>query len=199
VNYVRQLTAPATEPVTLAEARLWCRIDADDMTQDAMLLLIITAVRERAEEITGRAFMPRTLEYRLDAFPDDGAPIELPFPPLQSVQYLTYGTDDGDVVETGSPQGFLVDVGSYPGRVAPLAGTTTWPTAQSSIAVIRIGYTAGYPTITQIPKSVRLWMQARISTIFEFREQMFQGNIIQVPRDFVDGMLDVLRVRRFFA
>ena len=78
IRYVRMVTAPAVEPVTIDEARLWCRIDADDATQDAMLQLLIIAMREHAEAITGRAFASRTLEFVMDAFPPDDEPIELP-------------------------------------------------------------------------------------------------------------------------
>lgn len=82
VPYVAVIEGPAVYPVSLAKAKEWCRVDYAD--QDAVLNLLIAAATERAEEITGRAFIQRQLELRLDAFPA-GKVIELPFPPLRSV------------------------------------------------------------------------------------------------------------------
>lgn len=198
---VRQITAPTTEPVTLAEAKLWCRIEDDDTSQDAVVLLLISAARERAEQITERAFARRTFELRLDAFPEDDEPIYLPRPPLVSVESVTYASSDGDVVLTGSPAEFLVDLGGdeNPGRISPLSGAS-WPTAEAQPAAARIRYTAGYATASAMPKLARLWMQARVSTWFEVREMIVIGTIVNdLPRDFVDGLLDNLRARNFFA
>jgi len=199
IRYVRTVTGPTVEPVTVQEARLWCRIADDDTTQDAMLQLLIIAMREKAEELTGRAFPLRTLELIMDAFPADDDPIELPYPPLSSVNYVTYVNVDGvDQTMGGSPDAFLVDTGSYPGRLMPLfAGT--WPSIRDQIGGVRIGYVAGYATTNLIPKSVRVWMQARISTLFENREHLVMNNTVEIPHDFADGLLDGLRVRTGFA
>jgi len=42
-------------------------------------------------------------------------------------------------------------------------------------------------------------MQARISTWYEIREQLVIGNVSEVPRDYVDAMLDKLRTELGFA
>jgi len=83
------VTPVATEPVTLAEARLQCKVDADDTTHDALITGLITAAREFAEHYTGRALAPQTLEAALDAFTDDDY-IDLPMPPVSSVTSIKY-------------------------------------------------------------------------------------------------------------
>ena len=198
MNNVVVVTAPSFEPVTLAEAKLWCRVDDDDRSQDAVLQMLIIAMREYAEHLTGRAFASRTLELRLDAFPD--AEIELPQAPLNSVTSIEYVNDDGLQNLNGSPTAFQVDTGSIPGRIAPLVGSS-WPSSSGdALAAVRIRYVAGYPNPNAIPKLVRLWMQARISTLFENREQIItEGQVQKLPRDFVDGLLDGLKVDFGFA
>jgi uncharacterized phiE125 gp8 family phage protein len=199
IRYVRTVTPPTVEPVTVTEARLWVRMDSDDTTQDAMIQLLIIAMREHAEAITGRAFASRTLEVIMDAFPEDNDVIELPYPPLSSVSYVTYTDGDGaDQTLSGSPDAFLVDTGSYPGRVSPLYGGT-WPATRAQIGAVRIGFVAGYGTTNLIPKALRIWMQARIATIFENREHLVMNNMVEIPRDFADGLLDNLRVRTMFS
>jgi hypothetical protein len=42
-------------------------------------------------------------------------------------------------------------------------------------------------------------MQSRISTWFEVREQLALDKATELPRDFVDGLLDTYRARFFFA
>jgi uncharacterized phiE125 gp8 family phage protein len=196
---VRQLTVPAWEAATLDEAKLWCRVDDDDTTQDAMLLMLIAAAREKVEDITGLALVERTFEVQLDEFPKGDAPILLPYPPLQSVDYLRYATADGDEeIDVGSPTSIIVDSASKPARVSPLYAES-WPAAQKQPGSVRLGYTAGYTHSNAIPRRARLWIQQRVSTWFDNREHLVGGNMKDLPRDFVDGLLDDLRYREFFA
>lgn len=188
---IRVVTPPAGEPVTLAEAKLWLRIDDDITDQDAMILGLIAAMRAYAENLTGRAFVERTLELRLDCFP--ARAIELPHPPLQSVSSISYQDVNGNWQSLlGSPSEFQVDLYREPGRVLPLEDET-WPTTSGELDVVRIEYICGYPSLSQIPAQVKLWMRARIATLNEQREQLVTGTIVTpLPRDFCDGMLDDL-------
>jgi uncharacterized phiE125 gp8 family phage protein len=192
---------PSFEPVTLAEARLWLRIDDDDTTQDAMIVLLIKAMREYAEHLTGRAICQQTLEYRTDSFPFSG-PIEIPQPPLVSVTSVSYVDSSGELqAMDSSPTGWQVDTASEPGRIAPLTTSGGWPDANSEeLGAIRIRYVAGYASPSLIPRSIRLWMQSRIATLFEQREQLITGTIVSaLPRSYVDGLLDSTRTRKMFA
>jgi uncharacterized phiE125 gp8 family phage protein len=199
VRGVRVVTAPSFEPVTLAEAKLWCRVDDDDTSQDATLMLLIIAMREHAEHLTGRVYAERTLELSLDSFPASGE-IALPYPPVQSVSSVYYVASDGSLTPMdSSPSSWQVDLYSVPPRVKA-SSTSTWPATQDAYGAVRIQYVAGYATHNLIPKTLRLWMQARISTLYEQREQVVVGQTVQaLPRDFVDGLLDNLRSDRMFA
>jgi 5-keto 4-deoxyuronate isomerase len=64
---------------------------------------------------------------------------------------------------------------------------------------VRIRYVSGYANPNSIPKKVRLWMQTRISTLYEHREQIVIGGVVNIPRAFVDGLLDDLKVHKNFA
>lgn len=210
VRNIVVISAPAYEPVTLATARLYCNIDADLTGQDDIIRLLITAARERAEEITGRAFVERTLELRLDQFPDEQV-IELPFAPLQYVETITY-TDTAGVEHTlqgqGSPDEIHTDTGSTPGRIAPLYGAS-WPSSNGMPGSVRIRYLAGYAAVgsphdgqefeNAMPARLKQWMAARVSTWYENRDHLDLANLKELPRDFVDGLLDGLIAHRRFA
>ena len=196
---VRELASATFEPVTLAEAKLWLKIEDDQTTDDAVVLLLITAMRIFAENLTGRCFARRQLELRLEKFPLQNRPIELPYPPLASVEYIRYVDSAGAEQElSGSPEAFQADTGSYPGRVFPLY-STDWPDALEQPGSVRIGYTAGAAQQSQQNKLVRLWMQARIGTAYEFREMVATSSVNALPRDFADGLLDELRVGSMLA
>ena len=61
------ITAPATEPVTLDEARSHLRVDFLD--DDALIVALITAARLHAEMLTGRSFITTRWKAVLDSFP----------------------------------------------------------------------------------------------------------------------------------
>lgn len=192
---VRVVQYPTTEIVTLEEAKAWARVTISE--DDALISTLIRAMREYAESITGRAFTSRQLELRMDAFPE-GA-IELPYAPLVSVDYITYVDGDGEHTLSGSPSQYQVDTASEPGRVWTLDGSS-WPgTKGDTLDAVRIGFTCGYQSMQAVPVKARLWMQARLATYYEYREQLLADNGRSLPRDFVDGLLDDLIVRRRFA
>ena len=59
------IAPPGEEPVTLAEAKAWCRIDAAD--EDALVSALIAAARLQVESLTGRALVTQT--WRLTTCP----------------------------------------------------------------------------------------------------------------------------------
>ena len=186
---IRTVTGPTHEPITLEEARVWAKFDADDTSQDAMILGIIVAARRYAENYTGRAFVQRTLELRFPYFPSHV--IELPRPPLRSVSYVRYIDVDGtEQVLGGSPDEFQVELYREPGRIQPLY-LNVWPTTYGrNVDEVRIGYVAGYAG--EPPDELKLWMQSRVTMFDCHREPIAPNNIQVLPHQFVDGILDPL-------
>lgn len=64
------VTAPAVEPVSLAEAKLNMRVDIDD--EDDLVLSDVVAGRERVELETGRQLITATWQLWLNGFPGYG-------------------------------------------------------------------------------------------------------------------------------
>src|SRR5512139_4185185 len=75
---VKLITAPTSEPVSLAEAKSQCRVDIS--TDDDYISNLIVAAREWCELHDWRVYMPQTWELYLDNWPS-AAPIEIPKPP----------------------------------------------------------------------------------------------------------------------
>ena len=143
------VTTVETEPVTLAEARLQCKVDSDDATHDALITGLITAAREFAEHYTGRALAQQTLEGALDCFPDCDY-IDLPMPPVTSVTSIKY-TDTAGAEQTLSASAYARSTYGLGNRVN-LAANSTWPSTQDVADAVRVLFVTGYTTA---PKAVK--------------------------------------------
>ena len=197
---VETIVAPTFEPVTRAEARLWMRLT--DTTEDDIVDGLIKAMRERAETITGRAFAARTLRVSMDCWPIDptwGPRIDLPMAaPIRAVgspgDYISSFTylDTSGVRQNLSADLWQVNPEFQPAFIIPSYGSS-WPALRHAPTAVQVTYYVGYDSTSAMPEEVRLWMKARAATMFEFREQIVAGSIVnKLPADFTDGLLDGL-------
>jgi uncharacterized phiE125 gp8 family phage protein len=157
-------TAPTVEPVTLAEFKTFARLDHDD--EDAALTLLLQAVREAAESYLGRALLEQTLYYTMDKWP--GAEVELPYPPLITVEGVYTRESDGTWTLYDADNYFVVTEG-IPGSLV-LKTSATPPSAPNVAAAgYQIRYTAGYgDTASDVPAAIRqailTWATAAYAT-----------------------------------
>jgi hypothetical protein len=94
------IAGPGEEPVSLAEAKAWCRIDSTD--EDALLAALIAAARLQVEGLTGRALVTQT--WRLTTCPR-GLAVELPVIPVQVLSAAPEGAVlTGDAVLLAAPE-----------------------------------------------------------------------------------------------
>jgi hypothetical protein len=87
----RLVTAPETEPVSVAEAKAHLRLDADD--DDATVAALIQAARQHVEKTCRRGLVTQTWELVLERFP------------LRVLDFTRYHLFPGGVV--GQPPGLL--------------------------------------------------------------------------------------------
>ena len=80
------LAGPAEEPVSLAEARAFLRVD--DTAEDGLITTLIGAARLHVEGVTGRALLAQSWRVVLDAWPDDRQ-VRLPVTPFMAVTEIT--------------------------------------------------------------------------------------------------------------
>lgn len=202
---VRVTSEPPYEPITAAEFREWARIDSDD-AQAAVAALLIQAMREYAENLTGRAFIQRGLQLIVPGWDQvlvNGllvTGIELPCPPLAAVSSITYIDTDG-VEQTLDASLYTIHAWHEPGVIVPAWGESL-PATRCVPDAWRVNYVAGYPqdgspydeTSAQagMPAKLKLWVQARAATLYEHREQLIHNSRIKIPTDFADGLLDSL-------
>lgn len=160
------VTAPASEPITTAEAKLHCRVDLSD--DDVPIAAWIVAAREEVERLSGMALVSQTLELVMHCWPDCDR-IKLPRPPLTSVTSVKYKDYTG-AETTWDPANYLVGVDSIPG-VLGLAWNAVWPSVVLyPVEPIRIRYVAGFASAADVPQSLKQAMLLLIGHWYENRE-----------------------------
>lgn len=174
-------TAPASEPVSLTEAKLHLRIDHS--TEDSLITSHIETARQIAEDISGRAFFNRTLTATLDCWPASGI-IKLPSAPLVSVTSVKYTDEDG-AQSTWASSNYIVDTQNEPGRIVFTSDSTLPSVTLQEVNGIEIVYVAGYGTNTDdIPERYKQGMLLLIGHLYENRETVItaQGyNVAELP------------------
>ena len=193
---LRLITAPEVDPVTLDQVKGQCRVS--HALEDSLLTMFTKAAVEHGENLTNRQFVEAEYELVLDGFPDEE--IELPRPPLQSVEAITYLDPDG-VLQTLSSELYVVEPHGLVGRILPAYGES-WPATRSTSGAVKVRFKTGWPTAevgeppvvtATTPGSIRTWILIRVAGLYEQREAFVQGSreaLTEMPRSFVDGLLD---------
>jgi len=165
------ITAPAKEPVNLAQAKRQCNVaneivafdrffEGDSVAEGA-----ITAARELVEHDTRRSLIDQTLEDTHEDWPGEDY-IRLHRTPADSIVSLKY-LDTGGVQTTWAASNYELDTGR--GRIYP-AYTVTWPAIRQRHNAIVVRYVAGYGTNeTDVPQVARQAMLLLIDEMFNKR------------------------------
>jgi uncharacterized phiE125 gp8 family phage protein len=197
------IATSGVEPITIAEVETHSRLGSGyiaSLGETSSANIFIAAVRQRCEAITRRQLITAIKELILDRFPPNRTPIEIPLPPLQAINSITY-IDPGGAIQTLNPSLYRVVSGSGPKRqpaiVLPIYGQT-WPAALDDLAVVTINYTAGYGSDgTTVPEGIKQWMLLNIANLWENRETetMAAGRLTQIDiSTLADGLLEDYRI-----
>lgn len=186
------IVPPAVEPVSLAEVRLQCRIDADNTAEDSLLAVYIKAARTMAEHELQRALIDQTWERRLDAFPQ--AEISLGQAMARSITSVHY-VDATGTLQTLDASTYTLDATTAPGWLLPADGAS-WPATSDVVNAVRVRFVAGYgASSAAVPDNIRAWILLTTATLYKQRESIdLSGRATSLPGRFIDSMLDPFRV-----
>lgn len=165
------VTAPATYPITTAEAKIQCRVDTSD--EDAYFDVLIAAATDYVEKYLGRSVATQTWRLTLDEFSDA---MRLPNGPVQSVSSVKYDDADG-VEQTLSSDVYTADLTSDPQWVVRNSDQS-WPTTSAAVNSVRIEYVAGY---SSVPASIVQAIKLLISNWYMQREAVSDKEMREVP------------------
>ncbi|NBW12562.1 MAG: hypothetical protein EBR82_31505 [Caulobacteraceae bacterium] len=158
-----RITAPATDLITLAQAKAHLRVDHDaENDYISALVSAATAYLDARDGVLGEALVTQTWRYSMDVAPV-GA-VELPLGPVQSVVSVGY-YDTAGAQQTFSAANYRLTLG---GAVELVSGAS-WPSLASRSDAIWIDYVAGYGTATDVPQTVLQACRLMVGEMFENR------------------------------
>lgn len=162
-----QITSgPATEPVTLSEAKAQLRVDGTD--EDNYILSLISTARHKVEQETGRMLITQTVKAYCDKWPTNGV-LKLPVYPAASVTSVEYIDEDG-ASQTWASSNYTTDLVGMSPRIVPkpdvdLPDLGDYPNA------VTVTYVAGL-SASAIPADLKHAILVRLTMLYERREDM---------------------------
>lgn len=174
VSRATLVTPPASEPVSLAEARKQLELPTDDTTHSDHLTLLIQAAREQWEHDTDSCCLTQTWRLYLPYF--CGSVIDLPKRPIQSVSITYY--DSGDVSQTLATSVYALDTDN---RKIRLKSLQTWPTTYERFDAVTITFVAGYTSAALVPAIHKQAMRLLIGHYFESRDMIMSESLQSMP------------------
>ena len=163
-----QITAqPATEPITLVEAKSHLRVTFAD--EDTYINTLITSARKYCEAYCNRVFITQTWRQNENAW---SYPIKLMVNPVISLTSLKYiDTNEAQQTITDNTNNFQKDFNSdvakiYSGLVE------AFPAIGISINPIEIITVCGYGAASDVPDDIKHAIKLMVSHLYENREMV---------------------------
>lgn len=200
------LVPPAVEPVSLATAKQHLRVVIDD--DDLLIGALITAARQRVETLLRQSLISQQWLYMCDNFPWGGGYynreirrqgpsmvwlptntgiLDIPRPPLISVQSIQYYNSNGSLDLIPSTI-YNCSLG-IPARIQPVFGSV-WPVCQPRVDAVQVTYTAGYgSTASSVPLAICQAILLMVGHWYENREEVVIGTISTKVQETVEALL----------
>lgn len=151
-NRVKLTTPASTEPVSLGRVKRALGLN-DVRDHDTTLQEVIKSASNAVSSDLGRALCTTTYTLYLDTWP--GRQIQLPYPPLISVEHIKYYGDTTETLDTFSSSSYTVSTGGDPGIVW-LNEDADWPELMDRPTPIEIKFKAGYGEDTDdVPPAIQ--------------------------------------------
>lgn len=183
---LKLITDATVEPVTLAQAKVQCRVDEDITTDDTLIEGLVSAARKMAEQECNRALISQTWERVIDAFP--AVEIELGKHRVIAITSVTY-IDAAGNSQTMAAEDYSLDADSDGGFLLP-AADAEWPDTLDTANAVRVRFTAGYGAdASAVPECIKAWIRIMVGHMHPNGDKLTPEQ-----KKMVDRLLDSERV-----
>jgi len=181
---LKLISGPTQKPVTLAEAKSHLRVVQDN--EDALIESLIVAAREWCEDFQNKSYLTQTWKLTFDEL--QFGTIEIPKPPLQSIDNIVLVETDGT---ENSVTDYEVDDNSTPGRLL----INSYPDVEmQKMSGLQITFTAGHQTADDVPEKVKSAIKLLVGHWYKNREAVIKGSVPRPLKMAVKSLLSQDRV-----
>jgi len=169
------VTAAASKPVSLVEAKLHLRIDHND--EDTLIDALIDAATETLDGwsgLLGRCLITQTWKIALPGF-CSGRIIRLPYPDIVSDGVTIKYFDLDDVEQTYAATSFSV-LEDTDGGFVWLKSGEVWPTTNDRPDAVSVEFDAGYGDAAAVPAPIKAAILLKLGHLYEHREDVTTGS-----------------------
>ncbi len=159
---LERVAAPSSEPVTLAEAKLYLRVD--DNNEDSLIADLIVAARMSAEAWMRASLITQTWKLVYNDYLDDE--VFLPMAPVTSVTSVVVVNRDASTQTISSGNYYLNAAKNKLMLDSYISGYS-----------IEITYNTGYGAAAQIPQPIKYGILAHIAALYDERGLIGQENL----------------------
>jgi uncharacterized phiE125 gp8 family phage protein len=185
-------SAPAIEPVSLAEAKAHLRVDGS--AEDTLIASLVITSRLHVEAALGLALVTQGWSLFLDDWPA-GPAVRLPLRPVQEIAAVRlYAADES--LETLAPDTYLLDGAGAPARIVR-QGALAWPAPRRAANAIEIAFVAGFgDAAADVPAPIRQAVLLLVAHWYEHREPVEIGAAHAAVPQMVSELLHPYRMVR---
>ncbi|MCH2548121.1 MAG: phage head-tail connector protein [Alphaproteobacteria bacterium] len=155
LNYaLKRTTQPQAEPLSLAEAKLFLRVDGS--AEDGLIMDMMVAVREAAEDYLHKSLVTQNWTMALEGYAPSR--VVLPKGPVQSISEVRTRDRNGNEA--------VVDASLY--HLSDVENAIHFESAIIAHEV-KVTYVCGYGDAQDVPYAVRQGMLAHLVALYEDR------------------------------
>jgi uncharacterized phiE125 gp8 family phage protein len=180
------LTPPAAEPLSLADAKAFLRVEHSD--DDALVAALIAAARGHVEAFARCALIAQTWRLTLDRWPESGR-IRPRIGPLRALVAARV-RDESDIAADIATDGFVVD------RAAGEIAAPPWalPPPRRATAGIELDLEIGFGGAADVPPMLAQALRMLVAHWYENRGLIAIGQSVAMMPASVNAMIAFHRV-----
>lgn len=157
------VTPPATEPLLLADVKLFLRVD--NVVEDSIITNLIIVARQYVENYLNGSLITQTWDYYLN-YDEIGVQIfSLSKNPIQSITDIKY-FDINNTLQTLPVSSYDADIVGEPATIK----ITSLPAIYNKLNTMVIRFVAGYGNAASVPMAIKQAMLMLIGHWYEHRE-----------------------------
>jgi uncharacterized phiE125 gp8 family phage protein len=188
----RQLTEPASEPLTYQQVKDFLRLNGD--TEQTFVTSLITVARQQVESRIWRPLISQTMAFQLDYDELKTTPYNINKAPLVSFQSVTY-YDVNDTLQTLAASNYEVDIYGSPARFR----LKNIPQCFERMNTLQVNFTCGYANAAAVPSPIIQAMYMIIGHLYENRQDVVTGTQVNEIPHASEFLLEPYRNNFIFA